>query len=46
MIIQTLTVNKESHLDRFLKVSQKIHAIKYGFQEFLQPKGEDKEGNA
>ena len=41
MIIQSLTVNKESHSDRFLKVWQKIYAIKYGFQEFLQPKGEE-----
>ena len=44
MVIQSLTVNKERPFLESLAKNQ-IH-VKYGFQEFLQPKGEDKEGNA
>ena len=43
MITQSLTVKKESHSDRFLEDQQIIYAIIFGFQEFLQPKGVDKE---
>lgn len=39
MIIQSLTVNKElSHSDRFLKVQQKIYAIKYVSKNFCNQK--------
>ena len=38
MIIQSQTVNKESHSDRFLKVQQKICAIKYASKNFCNQK--------
>ena len=42
MITQSLTVKKESHSDRFLKVQQNIYPIKYGFQEFCNQKVKNK----